>query len=111
MESFNSQVAYQALCDNTTNILEAELDPYLLAGELVPLQIVGDDDMTYIIDNYFHKTKELIMERLLNIIKATVKGNGTVFGQFIEILEGKDSSKRKKDLAKKLRESYTGNDK
>lgn len=111
MESFNSQVAYQALCDNTTNILEAELDPHSFASKLLTLRIIGNDDMKRITDEYSGKTARERMKSLLDIVVATVKGNGTVFDQFIKILEKCDSSQREKDLAKKIMASYKGNDK
>ena len=111
MESFNSQAAYRALCDNTTNILEAELDPHLLANKLLSHRIIGDTDKKRITDTCSGQTARERMGYLLDIVVATVKGNRTVFGQFIEILKEDDCSQREKDLAKKLMASYEGNDK
>ena len=111
MESFNSQAAYQAYCDNITNILEVKLDPYSLARELFSREIIGFADKERITDTCSDQTAQERMGDLLDIVKVTVKDDETVFGQFIEILKEDDCSQREKNLAKKLMASYKGNDK
>ena len=109
MESFNSQAAYQALCDNTANILEAKLDLHSIADKLISLRIIGDTDKERITDRCSGQTTRDCTEHLLQILIANVKINGIVFGKFIEILREDKCSQREKDLAEKLMASYKGN--
>lgn len=102
----DSQAAFKALCVNITHILEADLDVHLLADKLLSDNIITDDDWRYINDRDSGQTAVQRMRHLLGLIMATVKGNGSVFDQFIDIL--RDGSQRERDLADRLITSYEG---
>ena len=103
----NSQAAYKTLCDNNTLIIEANLDVHLLADKLLSISVITDADWRHVIDRLTGQSSAERMRFLLGIVRATVKGNGPVFCQFIEILKKGDSI-REKDLAEKLLTSYKG---
>ena len=86
--------------------MDAALDVHHLADKLLSLNIITDDDWKYVNDRDSGQTTLERMRHLLDLIMATVKGNGSVFDQFIDIL--KDGSQRERDLADRLITSYEG---
>ena len=86
--------------------MEAALDVHLLADKLLSLNIITDGDRKHVNDRDSGQTTLERMRYLLDLIMATVKGNGFVFDQFIDIL--KDGSQRERDLAGRLIASYEG---
>ena len=105
-----ANVAYKAFCDNRTNILKAALDPHALANKLFCHQIIGSDDLKRITDQYSGQTADERMGHLLDILEATIKKDGHVFGQFIKILSEDECSQREKTLAEEVMATYEGND-
>ena len=102
----DSQAAYKALHDNITYILDAKLDVHHLANEFLSLNIISDNDWEFVNDRDSGQTAVQRMGHLLDLIMATVKRNGSVFDQFIDIL--RDGSQRERDLADRLITSYEG---
>ena len=102
----DSQAAYKALRVNITHILEAGLDVHHLADKLLSLNIITNADWKCVNDRDSGQTARERMQHLLDLIMDTVKRNGSVFDQFIDIL--KDGSQREKDLADILITSYKG---
>ena len=102
----DSQAAYKALRVNITHILDADLDVHLLADKLLSLDIISDNDRKHVNDRDSGQTARERMRHLLGLIMATVKRNGSVFNQFIDIL--RDGSQRERDLADRLITSYEG---
>ena len=84
----------------------AGLDFHLLAEKLLSLDIITDDDWKHINDRDSGQTALERMRHLFDLIMASVKKNGSVFDQFIDIL--RDGSQREKDLADRLITSYEG---
>ena len=86
--------------------MEADLDVHLLADKLLSIGVITDNDRKCINDRDSGQTALERMRHLLDLIMATVKRNGSVFDQFIDIL--RDGSQREKDLADRLITSYEG---
>ena len=102
----DSQAACKALCVNIIHILGAGLDFRVLADKLLSIDIITDDDWKHVNDRDSGQTALERMRHLFDLIMATVKKNGSVFDQFIDIL--RDGSQRERDLADRLITSYEG---
>ena len=102
----DTEIAYQVLRVNNTLILEADLDLHSLGSKLFSREIISDNEWKKLKDDRTGKTSVERMGSLLDIVRATVRNNGTVFAQFIKILS--EGSQREKDLAEKLIKSYQG---
>ena len=88
--------------------MEANLDLHSLGSKLFSLEIISENDWKQLTDDYTGKRAEERMSCLLDIVRATVRSNRTVFNQFVMILSG--GSQREKDLAERLIKSYQGNE-
>ena len=99
----NPQSAYKALQVNTRLIIEAGMDVQELADKLLERGIINEGERRRATDRLCGMTAEERLGRLLEVIRASVKLNGNVFDQFINILEENDSV-RMITLANKLKE-------
>ena len=82
-----------------------ELSLNHLTESLVSYGIISKRDRDEITDRRTNQTEDERMSHLLGIVIATIKGDGTVFGQLLEIFE-KEYAQRGKTLANTLRSKY-----
>ena len=83
----DSKSAYKALQVNTRSIIEATIDVQELADKLFERRIINEGERKKATDRLCGMTAEERLGRLLEVIRASVKLNGNVFDQFVNILE------------------------
>ena len=99
----NPKSAYKALQVNTRLIIEADIDVQELADKLLERGIINEGERRKATDRLCGMTAEERLGRLLEVIRASVKLNGNVFDQFVNILE-ENGSVRMIALANQLKE-------
>lgn len=88
--------------------MDADLDLHSLGSKLFSLEIISENDWKRLTDDHTGKMAKERMSYLLDIVRATVRSNRTVFNQFVKILS--EGSQREKDLAERLIKTYQGNE-
>ena len=86
-------------------IQEKRLPLNHLVESLFSRRIISERDKDEITDARTNQTTNDRMSRLLDIVAVTVKCNGAVFGQLLEIFE-QEGAARGKDLADVLKNKY-----
>ena len=92
------------IVDHTPLIKESRLDLLSLAGKLLSKKIINETDKKEITDTGRLSADER-MDCLLNYIKVSIKYEGKVFGDFLEILRD-ENNVRAENLAKKLEDDF-----
>lgn len=92
------------LAKNFDKIIYAKINLQSFADELLKEEIIDDQKKSEITDPKNYKTTPDRLRELLDIVIATIRGDGEVFGTLISYFESR--TKREKDLAKKLSEAY-----
>ena len=74
-----------------TSQLKRRIDLYSLAEKLLEKKIINAKQKSKATDELSGRTKDQRMDELLEIIKASVKAQGKVFGYILEILKDEDT--------------------
>ena len=96
------ELADKVLRSNTVLINKSAIDVSDLAESLFERDIISEKEKKEAANKLWSDEERL--SKLMDIVRATVSGNGEVFTEFLEILsKGKRSEK---DLADKLKKCY-----
>lgn len=102
--TYKSDEACQAITDCAEMIKDCfQLEP--LIDRLAAKTIINDEERREVTDDSCGLTKAKRMDKLLNIVKASIRLNGEDFGSFIEAIK-QEKTKRGDSVAKKLKERY-----
>ena len=102
--TFRSDVAYRVMLECTEKIKDVlRLDS--LANKLVEKRIINEKEKNEITDQSCGLTTDQRMDRLLSIVKASIKEDGEDFELFIEIIKQEDT-RRADRLAQTLLDTY-----
>ena len=99
----DSDRAYEVLRINTTRISRAAIDVQSLANRLFQCNIISEKEREVASNPYISREDRL--DKLMHTVRATVRGNGHVFVQFIEILR-EGGTVAETDLANRLETYY-----
>ena len=99
----DSDRAYEVLRINTTRISRAAIDVQSLANRLFQCNIISEKEREVASNPYISREDRL--DKLMHTVRATVRGNGHVFVQFIEILR-EGGTVAETDLANRLETCY-----
>ena len=101
---YKGDIAARVINSNITLIKNSQLPLGSLTDKLFSLKIIGRRDKSNI-TSLSGRTDDEKMSYLLDIVIATIEGNGAVFGQLMEIFE-QEGCLRGKDLANTLKTKY-----
>lgn len=101
---FKSDIACKAITA-CTEIIKNGLSLDSLVEKLVEERIINDKDKSDILDTYSGLTANQRMDKVLDLVKKSIKVNGDDFGLFIEIIR-KEDTKRADSIAAKLLDTY-----
>ena len=99
----DSDRAYEVLRVNTTRIIRAAIDVQSLANRLFQCNIISEKEKKNA--SNLHISREDRLDKLMDTVRATVRGNGHVFVQFIDILR-EAGTVAETDLANHLETCY-----
>ena len=99
----DSDRAYEVLRVNITAIIRAAIDVQSLANKLFHCNIISEKEKKDASNPYISREDRL--DELMDTVRATVRGNGHVFVQFIEILR-EGGTVAEIDLANRLETCY-----
>uniref|UniRef100_A0A1X7U115 RNA helicase n=1 Tax=Amphimedon queenslandica TaxID=400682 RepID=A0A1X7U115_AMPQE len=102
---YKSDVAHQVMLDNISLIKESQISLVSLANKLSSKKIINETDRKEATDTHTVLSADERMDKLLNLVKVTIKLEGKVFGDFLEILKEEDNV-RADALADKLEKEY-----
>ena len=105
--TYRSEVAYEVMTENLLLIKRAKVNHQFVAGKLLEKKIINARERDEVTDKQTGCTVDERMDRLLELITASISMNGEEFGVFLEILREEDTS-RSIGLANKLKELYNG---
>ena len=88
---FKSDVAYRVMTECTAEIRSCRIDLVSLAEKLLQKKIINLKQKSKSIDENTGHSYDQRMDELLEIIKASVKVEGKVFGYILEILKDEDT--------------------
>ena len=100
---YRADVAHQAMTQCTANLKE-NLSSHII-DKLVEHRIINDHEKSQILDGHSGLNTNQRMEKLLNFVKASIKGNGEEFGLFIDLIK-QENTRRGDRLARKLQDTY-----
>ena len=89
--TFKSDVAYRVMTECTADIKSCRIDLVSLAEKLLQKKIINLKQKSKAIDENTGCSYDQRMDELLEIIKASVKVEGKVFGYILEILKDEDT--------------------
>ena len=102
--TFRPDVAYRVMLECTEKIKDVlRLDS--LVNKLVEKRIINEKEKNEITDQSCGLTTDQRMDRLLSIVKASIKEDGEDFELFIEIIKQEDT-RRADRLAQTLLDTY-----
>ena len=104
IDSYKSDVAYEAITA-CTEIIKNGLSLESLVDKLLEERIINDKEKSDILDTYSGLTANQRMDKVLDIVKKSIKVDGDKFGLFIEII-GKEDTERAEIIVEKLRDTY-----
>ena len=99
----DSDRAYEVLRVNTTAIISAAIDVQSLANRLFQCHIISEKEKKDASNPYISREDRL--DKLMDTVRATVRGNGHVFVQFIGMLR-ESRTVAETDLANHLETCY-----
>ena len=102
---YKSDVAHKVMMDNIPLIKESQISLVSLANKLSSKKIINETERKEATDTNTVLSADERMDKLLNLVKITIKLKGKVFGDFLEILREEDNV-RADALADKLEEEY-----
>lgn len=98
----DASIACQVISESTEDIINAEIDTQRFAEKLLAKTIISERESNKIRS---YQTDSDKWTELLKIIKATVRGDGSVFSTFLDMIK-EGGTLREKNLAKKLLTKY-----
>lgn len=81
------------------------IDLDYLADKLLEKRIIDDNDKKDILDEHSKRTTMQRIDKLLNYLIASIRFEGSIFGDFIDIIKQKNTRGNEK-LAGRLMDSY-----
>ncbi|XP_019860676.1 PREDICTED: uncharacterized protein LOC109588997 [Amphimedon queenslandica] len=102
--TFRSDIAYRVMTEYTGMIKE-KVGLYPLVDRLVENRVISHVEKDQIIDTSTVLTADQRMDKLLSLLKESIKEDGEDFGLFLEIIKHVDT-KRADRLAQTLLDKY-----
>ena len=97
--------AYRVMAENITLIKSYRIDVQFLAHNLFEKKIINARQKTKVTDELTGISADERMNRLLELLMASIRVDEEDFGIFLEILK-EEGTKRCEKLAKKLMDAY-----
>ena len=103
--TFRPAVAHKVMTENIALIKGAKVDLQFLADKLLEKKIIDASERGAVTDEHSGHTADQRMDKLLELLTASIRLDGEDFGIFLNILKDQDI-KRYTNLAKKLMNVY-----
>ena len=103
--TFRPDVAYKVMTENIALIKGAKVNLQFLAHKLLEKKIIDESEKGEVTDEHSGRTADQRMDKLLDLLTASIRLDGEDFGVFLNILKDQDN-KRYTNLAKKLLNVY-----
>ena len=88
-----------------TGMIKERVDLYPLIDRLVEKRMISDAEKGQIIDTSTGLTADQRMDKLLSLVKASIREDGEDFGLFLEIIK-QENTRRADRLAQTLLDNY-----
>ena len=95
------------MTENIALIKGAKVNLQFLADKLLEKKIIDESEKGAVTDEYSGRTADQRMDKLLELLTASIRLDGEDFGIFLNILKYQDN-KRYTNLAEKLLNVYKG---
>ena len=102
--TFRPDVAYSVMTECTGKIKEG-VDLYSLIDNLLEKRIINEKEKNQVTDQSCNMTIDQRKDKLLGLVKASIKEDGEVFRLFIEIIK-QENTRRTDRLAQTLLDTY-----
>ena len=103
--TFRSDVACRVITDNIALIKGAQVNLHFLAHKLLEKEIIDASEKGEVTDEHSGRTADQRMDKLLELLTASIRLDGEDFGIFLDILKDQDN-KRYTNLAERLMNVY-----
>ena len=105
IDTFRSEVAYKVMTENIALIKDAKINLQFLADKLLEKGIIDASEKGEVTDEHSGRTADQRLDKLLELLTASIRLDGEDFGIFLNILKYQNN-KRYTNLAKKLLNVY-----
>ena len=102
--TFRSDVAHRVMTE-CTGMIKERVGLYPLIDRLVEKRMISDAEKGQIIDTSTGLTTNQRMDKLLSLVKASIREDGEDFGLFLEIIK-QENTRRADRLAQTLLDNY-----
>ena len=99
--TFKPDVAYRVMTENIALIKDVKVNLQFLADMLLEKEIIDASEKGEVTDERSGRTADQRMDKLLEILTASIRLDGEDFGVFLDILKDQNN-KRYTNLAKRL---------
>ena len=103
--TFRSDVAYKVMTENISLIKDAKVNLHFLADKLLEKKIIDKRESGEATDEHSGCIVDQRMDKLLELLTASIRLDGEDFGVFLDILKDQNN-KRYTNLAKRLMDVY-----
>ena len=103
--TFRPEVACRVMTENIALIKGAKVNLQFLAHKLLEKKIIDESEKGEVTDEHCGRTADQRMDKLLDLLTASIGLDGEDFGTFLDILKNQNN-KRYINLAKKLLNVY-----
>ena len=103
--TFRSDVAYRVITEKIALIKGAKVNLQFLAHKLLEKKIIDESEKGEVTDEHCGRTADQRMDKLLELLTASIRLDGEDFGIFLNILKDQDN-KRYTNLAERLMDVY-----
>ena len=93
------------MTENIALIKDAKVNLHYLADKLLEKEIIDASEKGEVTDEHSQRTADQRMDKLLDLLTASIKLDGEDFGIFLDILKSQNN-KRYTNLAKRLMNVY-----
>ena len=105
IDTFRPDVAHKVMMESISLIRDAKVDLQFLADKLLEKKIIDASERGAVTDEHRGHTADQRMDKLLEILTASIGLDGEDFGIFLDILKDQNN-KRYTNLAKRLLNVY-----
>ena len=103
--TFRPDVASEVMTENIALIKDAKVNLQLLADKLLEKKIIDASERGEVIDEQSGRTVDQRMDKILELLTASIRLGGEDFSAFLDILKDQNN-KRYTNLAKRLMDVY-----
>ena len=103
--TFRSDIAHRVMTE-CTGMIKERLDLNTLVDKLLEKRMINEREKSKLLDERCGLTADQRMDKLLSLVKASIREDGEDFGLFLEIIK-QENTRRTDRLAQTLLDNYT----